>query len=149
MHDSLAHRSSLLSEQRRWPSAVELSEMEQRYVAALAVVRVGLSVDEVATAFGVTRQSIYRWMQPYENGGLEAARRALASATVCPVWGGPCLDGHRGATHPRDGVSLGRSSAVGDTVEPASALSIDQVGAPPDPGPPIILSPPAGDVNTP
>jgi transposase-like protein len=42
----------------------ELSKMEQRYDAVLAVVRDGLTVGEVAAAFGVTRQSIYRWMQP-------------------------------------------------------------------------------------
>ena len=46
---------------------VELSKMEQRYEAVLAVVRDGLSVGEMATAFGVSRQSICRWMQPYDH----------------------------------------------------------------------------------
>ena len=53
---------------------VELSKMEQRYDAVLAVVRDGLSIGEVAVAFGVSRQSIYRWMRRYVEGGLPAAR---------------------------------------------------------------------------
>jgi transposase InsO family protein len=58
--------------------------MEQRYDAVLAVVRDGLSVGEVATAFGVSRQSIYRWMQRYEAGGLEALADGSHRPTRCP-----------------------------------------------------------------
>ena len=49
----------------------EISKMEQRYDAVVAVVRDGLSVTEVAEKFGVSRQSVYRWMSRYETGGLE------------------------------------------------------------------------------
>jgi transposase InsO family protein len=58
--------------------------MEQRYDAVLAVVRDGLSVGEVATAFGVSRQSIYRWMQRYEAGGLEALADGSHRPRNCP-----------------------------------------------------------------
>jgi transposase InsO family protein len=51
---------------------VELSKMEQRYDAVLAVIRDGLTVTEVAKAFGVSRQSVYAWMKRYEQGGLTA-----------------------------------------------------------------------------
>ena len=48
----------------------EISKMEQRYDAVVAVVRDGFSVTEVADKFGVSRQSVYRWMARYEAGGL-------------------------------------------------------------------------------
>jgi transposase len=51
---------------------LELSEVEQRYDAVLAVVRDGLSVVEAAAAAGVTRQTVHAWMGRYEGGGLAA-----------------------------------------------------------------------------
>ncbi len=50
----------------------EISKVEQRYDAVLAVNRDGLTFSEAALAYGVSRQSIYRWMQRYEQGGLPA-----------------------------------------------------------------------------
>jgi transposase len=41
---------------------MELSKVEQRYDAAVAIIRDGFSVTEVAEKFGVSRQSLYRWM---------------------------------------------------------------------------------------
>jgi transposase InsO family protein len=58
--------------------------MEQRYDAVLAVVRDGLSVGEVAVAFGVSRQSVYRWMRRYEQGGLEALAERSHRPRTCP-----------------------------------------------------------------
>ena len=40
---------------------VELTKMEQRYDAVLAVIRDGLTVTEAAEAFGVSRQSLSQW----------------------------------------------------------------------------------------
>jgi len=71
---------------------VELSKMEQRYDAVLAVVRDGLSVGEVAAAFGVTRQSIYRWMQRYEEGGLPALAERSHRPRTCPHQLSPPLE---------------------------------------------------------
>jgi transposase InsO family protein len=51
---------------------MEISKMEQRYDAVVAVIRDGFSVSEAAQKFGVSRQSLYRWMARYEEGGLEA-----------------------------------------------------------------------------
>lgn len=48
------------------------SKMEQRYDAVLGVLRDGFSVTEVATKFGVSRQSVHAWLARYEAGGLEA-----------------------------------------------------------------------------
>src|SRR5687767_11692814 len=49
---------------------VELSVMEQRYQAVLAVVQDGWKVVEVAHRLGVSRQSIHSWIKRYEAGGL-------------------------------------------------------------------------------
>jgi DNA-binding NarL/FixJ family response regulator len=40
---------------------VELSVMEQRYKAVLAVVQDGWKVTEVAARLGVSRQSVHAW----------------------------------------------------------------------------------------
>ena len=71
---------------------VELDKMEQRYDAVLAVVRDGLSVGEVAAAFGVSRQSIYRWMQRYEGGGLPALADGSHRPHSCPHQLSPALE---------------------------------------------------------
>jgi transposase len=52
----------------------EQSLMEQRYDAVVAIIRDGMTVSEVAEKFGVSRQSLYRWMARYEAGGLEALK---------------------------------------------------------------------------
>jgi transposase-like protein len=50
---------------------MEISKMEQRYDAVVAVMRDGFTVTEEAQKFGVSRQSLYRWMARYEESGLE------------------------------------------------------------------------------
>lgn len=49
---------------------VELSVMEQRYQAVLAVVQDGWKVTEVADRLGISRQSVHNWIARYEQGGL-------------------------------------------------------------------------------
>ena len=51
---------------------VELSVMEQRYQAVMAVVQDGWKVTEVAERLGVARQSVHNWIARYEAGGLAA-----------------------------------------------------------------------------
>jgi transposase InsO family protein len=51
---------------------VELSVMEQRYQAVMAVVQDGWKVSEVARRLGVARQSVHNWIARYEAGGLSA-----------------------------------------------------------------------------
>lgn len=51
---------------------VELTKMEQRYDAVMAVIRDGFAVAEVAEKFGASRQSVHTWMSRYEDGGVEA-----------------------------------------------------------------------------
>jgi len=44
---------------------MELSVVEQRYQAMLAVIRDGVSILEVAHRFDVSRQAIHRWLRWY------------------------------------------------------------------------------------
>jgi transposase InsO family protein len=49
---------------------VELSVVEQRYQAVLAVIRDGVPIVQVAHRFDVSRQAIHRWLRWYEDQGL-------------------------------------------------------------------------------
>ena len=49
---------------------VELSVVEQRYQAVLAVIRDGVPIVEVAHRFDVSRQAVHRWLRRYEDQGL-------------------------------------------------------------------------------
>jgi len=63
---------------------VELSVMEQRYQAVLAVVQDGWKVTEVADRLGVSRQSIHNWIARYEQGGLAALADRSRRPGSCP-----------------------------------------------------------------
>ncbi len=63
---------------------VELSVMEQRYQAVLAVVRDGWTVTDVAEKWGVSRQSVHAWLARYRDGGLEALADRSHRPKRCP-----------------------------------------------------------------
>jgi transposase InsO family protein len=63
---------------------VELSVMEQRYQAVLAVVQDGWQVSEVAARLGVSRQSVHTWIARYEHGGLAALADRSHRPSSCP-----------------------------------------------------------------
>jgi transposase len=63
---------------------VELSVMEQRYQAVLAVVQDGWQVSEVARRLGVSRQSVHAWIARYEAGGLAALADRSHRPGSCP-----------------------------------------------------------------
>jgi transposase InsO family protein len=63
---------------------VELSVMEQRYQAVLAVVQDGWRITEVADRLGVSRQTVHTWIARYEAGGLAALADRSHRPNVCP-----------------------------------------------------------------
>jgi transposase InsO family protein len=63
---------------------VELSVMEQRYQAVLAVVQDGWKVTEVAARLGISRQSVHAWIARYEQGGLAALADRSHRPSACP-----------------------------------------------------------------
>jgi transposase len=46
----------------------DLSVAEQRYQAVLAVISDGLSISQVASKVGVSRQTLHSWLARYEAG---------------------------------------------------------------------------------
>ena len=63
---------------------MEISVMEQRYQAVLAVQVDGLKVTEVAEKLGVSRQTVHSWLARYEAGGLEALADRSHRPATCP-----------------------------------------------------------------
>ena len=63
---------------------VELSVMEQRYQAVLAVMQDGWKVSEVAARLGVSRQSVHNWITRYEHGGLASLADRSHRPAGCP-----------------------------------------------------------------
>ena len=63
---------------------VELGLVEQRYQAVLAVLNEGASVTEVAQRFGVTRQSVHRWLRHYAVKGLAGLVDQSSAPGSCP-----------------------------------------------------------------
>jgi transposase len=72
----------------------ELSVVEQRYQAVLAVVEDRLSVTDVAEKVGVCRQSLHEWLRRYAEEGLagwptgRTVRGRVVSASDGPGGGG-------------------------------------------------------------
>ena len=62
----------------------ELSVVEQRYQAVLAVVGDGETVTEVAARFGVRRQTVHEWLAKYEAGGLQRLSDRSHPPVSCP-----------------------------------------------------------------
>ena len=59
----------------------EISVVEQRYQAVLAVISDGLGVKQAAEKAGVSRQTLHAWLARYEAAGLEG----LADRSHRPV----------------------------------------------------------------
>lgn len=63
---------------------VELGLVEQRYQAVLAVVNDAESVTDVAIRFGVTRQTVHRWLRRYAAEGIAGLVDGSARPLSCP-----------------------------------------------------------------
>jgi transposase len=61
----------------------EISVTEQRYQAVLAALD-GVPVTEVASRFGVGRQTVHRWLARYEREGLDGLRDRSHRPVGCP-----------------------------------------------------------------
>jgi transposase InsO family protein len=62
----------------------ELSVAEQRYQAVLAVISDGLSISQVASKVGVSRQTLHSWLARYEAEGLEGLADRSHRPASCP-----------------------------------------------------------------
>ena len=64
----------------------ELSVTEQRYKAVLAVLADGRTIGQVASEWGVCRQTMHRWLARYENEGLEGTCDVLVTEGLFQFW---------------------------------------------------------------
>jgi transposase InsO family protein len=62
----------------------ELSVAEQRYQAVLAVISDGLSISQVASKVGVSRQTVHAWLARYEAQGLDGLVDRSHRPVSCP-----------------------------------------------------------------
>src|SRR5207245_5173272 len=62
----------------------EMSVTEQRYKAVLAVIADGRTVTEVASDWGVSRQTMHDWRARYEAEGLEGLANLSHRPAHCP-----------------------------------------------------------------
>jgi transposase InsO family protein len=62
----------------------ELSVAEQRYQAVLAVISDGLSISQVASKVGVSRQTLHAWLARYEAEGLQGLVDRSHRPASCP-----------------------------------------------------------------
>lgn len=62
----------------------ELSVVEQRYLAVLAVISDGLSISQVASKVGVSRQTLHACLARYEAQGLEGLADRSHRPRRCP-----------------------------------------------------------------
>lgn len=71
---------------------VELGLVEQRYQAVLEVINDGVPVTEVAARFGVTRQSVHRWLKRYAARGLAGLVDGSTVPGSCPHQMAPTVE---------------------------------------------------------
>jgi len=69
-----------------------MSVTEQRYKAVLAVIGAGRTVSEVASEWGVCRQTMHRWLARYEGDGLEGLGNRSSRPTHCPHQTPPAVE---------------------------------------------------------
>lgn len=62
---------------------IELGVVEQRHRAVLEVLG-GLRITEVALRYGVTRQTVHRWLRWYAQGGIGALADSSCRPASCP-----------------------------------------------------------------
>jgi transposase len=62
----------------------ELTVAEQRYQAVLAVISDGLSISQVASKVGASRQTLHSWLARDEAEGLEGLADRSHRPVSCP-----------------------------------------------------------------
>jgi len=71
---------------------IELSMVEQRYLAVREVLDTGATLTQVAAQYGVDRRTLHRWLTRYANGGLEALADRSSRPDVSPTQMDPHIE---------------------------------------------------------
>ena len=75
---------TIKSTQKEASVLVELGLVEQRYKAVSEVLNDGASVTDVASRYGVGRQTVHSWLRRYAEGGLGALADKSRRPDSCP-----------------------------------------------------------------
>jgi transposase-like protein len=106
---------------------VELSMLEQRYVAVREVLDTGASVTDVATRHGVDRRTLHRWLVRYANEGIGALADKSSKPDTCPHQLSAVIEARiisMRTTHPSWGPRTIRSKLARDPGEVPSRSAI-------------------------
>ena len=104
----------------------EMSVTEQRYKAVLAVIADGRTVSEVASDWGVCRQTMHRWLARYEGDGLEGLTNRSCRPAHCPHQTPPAVEAmvlEMRRAHPYWGARRIAYELARKGVEPAASES--------------------------
>ena len=71
---------------------VELSVVEQRYLAVREALDTGATIIDVAKRYGVDRRTVHRWLRRYAEGGLGALADRSSKPDRCPHQVSPELE---------------------------------------------------------
>jgi len=71
---------------------MELSMVEQRYLAVREVLDTGATITQVAAQYGVDRRTLHRWLTRYANGGLEALANRSSRPDTSPTQMDPRIE---------------------------------------------------------
>ncbi len=71
---------------------IELSVVEQRYLAVRDVLDSGVPIVEVARQYGVDRRTLHRWISRYASGGLEALATQSSRPKTSPTQMAPRIE---------------------------------------------------------
>jgi transposase InsO family protein len=103
-----------------------MSVTEQRYKAVLAVISEGRTVGEVASEWGVCRQTMHRWLARYERDGLEGLGNRSSRPAHCPHQTPPAVEAmvlEMRRSHPYWGARRIAFELARKRVEPAPSES--------------------------
>jgi transposase InsO family protein len=71
---------------------IELSMVEQRYLAVREALDSGATIVQVAAQYGVDRRTLHRWLTRYANGGLEALADRSSRPDTSPTQMNPRIE---------------------------------------------------------
>ena len=71
---------------------IELSMVEQRYLAVRDVLDTGATITQVATQYGVDRRTLQRWLTRCAHGGLEALADRSSGPDIGPTQMDPRIE---------------------------------------------------------
>jgi transposase InsO family protein len=104
---------------------IELGVVEQRHKAVLEVME-GLTVTDVALRYGVTRQTLHRWLRWYAQGGIGDLADSSSRPATCPHQMAPEVEARiveMRSEHPGWGPRTLRHYLAREDVEPLPSRS--------------------------